>query len=148
MKLALAFRHDVGWDFRYLIARVTGAPVHVAVLFDDECIEATFGGVRRVPTTARLAQGKWTVVPVPASPIDVAAAYRFACLEVGQGYDWLGVVWAWWGGKLAGGAMRNRWFCSELAAGALMVAHIPLSPKRAASYTPRRLWDVVAPWRG
>ena len=114
MRLRLAFRHDTGTHIRYLIARFSGAPVHVALLYDDECIEADPGGVVRRPWTDDRA-GVWTVVDVPASPIDVAASYRWACLEVGRGYDWAGVLWAWWFGRAAGSGARRRWFCSELA---------------------------------
>ena len=145
--MALAFRHDVGWDLRYLIARVTGAPVHVALLFDDECIEAAFGGVRSIPRVVRLAKGQWTVRDVPAAPSGVDAAYRFARQEIGAKYDWVGVLWAWWFGRPAGNGVASRWFCSEFAAMALMRAHINLHRTRAAYWTPRRLWDVVQPWR-
>ena len=148
MKMALAFRHDVGWNVRYVIARVTGSPVHVAVLFGDTAvIEATFGGVRRGVRHRILSRGRWTIVPVPATEAQAQAAFDFCAACVGREYDWLGVLWAWWGGRQAGGGIRRRYFCSELAAGALMAAGHNLQPSRAASYTPRRLWDTVAPWR-
>jgi uncharacterized protein YycO len=145
MKMRLAFRHDTGSHIRYWIARFSGAPVHVAVLFDATCIEADPGGVTKSEWGHRT--GEWTIVDVPASPIDVQAAYRWAALQVGRKYDWKGVLWAWWFGRAAGSGARTKWFCSELAAEALKVARIDLHRKRAAYFTPRRLWDVVAPWR-
>jgi len=146
MNVALVFRHDVGWDLRYLIARITGAPVHVAVAFDETCIEASFKGVREIPLTARLATGQWTVVPVPCTHENAVTALRFARSQIGRKYDWLGVLWAWWFGKPAGDGMQDRWFCSELAAVILTIMHIDLHRPRAAWFTPRRLWDIVQPW--
>jgi len=149
MKMRLAFRHDTGGHIRYLVARFAGAPVHVALLFEDGvtiCIEADPGGVKRRTWTGDR-DGVWTIVDVPASPIDARAAHRWASLQVGRGYDWFGVLWAWWFGRYAGAGARGRFFCSELAAEALRVAHIDLHRKRAAYFTPRRLWDVIKPWR-
>lgn len=146
MKLSLAFRHDTGRDLRLLIARVTGAPVHVALLFDDTCIEAAFSGVRVLRKDERLAKGTWTIVPVPMESSDVERVFEWASREVGAKYDWLGVLWAWWYGRFAGGGARLRWFCSELAADALRRGNIRLSRSRTAWYTPRRLYDEVKPW--
>lgn len=47
----------------------------------------------------------------------------FLRLQVGEGYDWLGVV------RFLSGVNRNnyrRWFCSELVAEACEEAHVPL----------------------
>lgn len=140
----LAFRHDVGWDLRYLIARVTGAPVHVAILFGDECIEASFSGVRSIPTSARLARGRWTLVQVPVDPDGMRRAHRFATAQIGAKYDWLGVLWAWWFGRAAGSGVKSRWFCSELAAAVCVAGGINVHRQRMAYFTPRRLADIFA----
>jgi hypothetical protein len=146
----LAFRFDVGWDLRYLIGRVTGRPVHVAVCYTYadgrvDWIEATFTGVRaRFFSTPR--PGQWTFVRVPVSPDDALRSYVWAQTLIGRGYDWLGVLWAWWGGRAAGDGLRDRFFCSELAVEALFEAGVDLQPRRPAAFTPRRLWEATKPW--
>ena len=143
--LTLAFRHDVGRDLRYLIARVTGSPVHVALLFDHVCIEADTGGVRQLSRQARLWSGTWTLVPVPH--VNVELAYAFARSCVGEPYDYLGALWGWWGGRAAGAGRAKKWYCSELAAATLRAGGQVLPIARAAAYHPRKLYDTVAPWR-
>ena len=148
MSLSLLFRHDVGWNLRRIVARVTGAPVHVALCWDDvTVIEADGERVRRLTKTQRLATGQWTVVRCDLSAAQADDAYRFATAQVGKRYDWAGVLWAWWWGRGAKNAARDKWFCSELAAAALMAAGVNLQPSRAAAWTPRRLWNWCAPWR-
>ena len=143
---ALAFRHNVESRVSEVIARVTGAPVHVALIFGDRAVEATSRtGVHALNTVDLLASGQWTVVPVPQG--SAAAAYGFAFSKVGADYDHVGVLLSWWLGRPARRFSTRRWFCSELAAGALMAAGIPLQPNRANAYTPRKLWDTVATWR-
>lgn len=143
---ALAFRHNVESRVSEVIARVTGAPVHCAVIFGDRAVQATSSdGVHALDTAELLATGEWDVVPVTRG--NVAAAYTFCFTRVGHKYDHPGVLLSWWWGR----PMRNRWvarwFCSELAAAALMAAGIELQPDRANAFTPRKLWDTVAPWR-
>jgi hypothetical protein len=142
---ALAFQHHVGTKPAHIIARVTGAPVHVAVLFGDTALEAMEPhGVREVPTAQLLSWGRWHVVPVPTG--DPAAALTFARSELGAKYDWLGVLWAWWAGAQGRNGSTSRWFCSEFAAAVLAAGGVRLAVKRPAYYTPRRLYNVVQPW--
>ena len=143
MSIVLAFKHDHGRDPAMVIARVTGAPIHVAVFFGDVCIEATRHGVRETTKAARLATGQWTMVPMDVSPANAEKALIWARAQVGKRYDWLGVLWAWWGGRIAGSGHKDKWFCSELAAAILMRASVRLAIIRTAAYTPRRLFDTV-----
>lgn len=148
MTLALCFRHDVGWSFRRIIARVTGSPVHVALLFDGAVvIEADGNRVRQLTVADRLRVGQWTTVVCDVSAADAHKAYDFARAQLGKRYDWIGVLWAWWVGKPAKNGARDKWFCSELVAAALMAAGVEMQPPRAAAWTPRRLWNWCAPWR-
>lgn len=147
MKLSLAFRRDTGFNFRYVIARVTGTPVHVAMLFGPVCIEADGSRVRRLGSRERMAVGDWSVVACNITDEQVAAAYAFATAQLNKRYDWLGVLWAWWVGRVGKNGARDKWFCSELAAASLMAAGVSMEPTRAAAWTPRRLWNWCAPWR-
>lgn len=151
MKLSLAFRHDPG-DLRTIIARVTGAPVHVALLFTydsgQQCvIEASNSGVRLVTVETAMARGQWTLVPVPMDAENVRRAWEFAYDKVGAKYDWFGVLFAWWVGRPGGNGARQRWFCSELAAGALQAGRQAMGVARYAYWYPRRLWNWCAMWR-
>lgn len=153
MRMALAFRHDVGWNVRHLIARTTGAPVHVALFFDPahrgvwtDAVEAAASGVRRIKPATLMAHGQWTVVPVQVHPMDAERAWYFACAQVGKRYDLWGCVAAWWLGRVAGDGMKDRWFCSELAAEALVIAGEAFGRTRAAWWTPRRLYDATRAW--
>ena len=142
---ALAFRHDTATSPARIIARVAGSPVHVAVIFGDTVIEAVEGvGVRRVPTAARLAKGRWTVVPVVWGA--TVPALAFAESEMGQRYDWWGVLASWWAGRNGGNGHRDKWFCSEFAAAVLTAAGISLAVKRHAYYTPARLFRALKHW--
>jgi hypothetical protein len=140
--MQVAFRHDVGFDLRYLIARVTGAPVHCVTLYDDQCIDATFRGVIAHERAARFAKGRWEVFTVPAS-FNATKAQRLGHSRVGWRYDWLGVIWAWWGGRAAGSGHRGKLFCSEQCADELHAAGVPLLYRRSARYTPRTLRDEL-----
>lgn len=145
--LSLAFRHDTkGARMRYAIARVTGSPVHVALLFDDVCIEADGSTVRSISRAARLEHGEWTVVRVPMSPTQVLSAYRFACAQLKKPYDRVGVLFHWWAGRRAGLSLA-KWFCSKLAAAVLQAGGMEMEPKRYAAWTPRALFDWCAIWR-
>ena len=146
MTLTLAFRHDIGWNFRALIALVTGRPVHVALLFDDMGIEADGGAVRWVSREDRLRVGTWTLVTTPLDDAAVQRAYTFAVAQIGKPYDWRGVFLAWRTTAL-GNAVNGKWFCSELAAAALIAAGVTLPHMRPAHWTPRRLFDWCATWR-
>jgi hypothetical protein len=140
--MQVAFRHDIGTDLRLLIARVTGAPVHCVTLYGDQCIDATFGGVIVTDRATRLAAGRWEVYTIPAA-FDSARAQRLGLSRVGWPYDWLGVVWAWWGGRAAGSGHRTKLFCSEQCADELLAAGVPLLYRRSARYTPRQLRDEL-----
>lgn len=148
MQMQLAFRHDVGWVGRYIIARVSGSPVHVALCFGENVvIEADGGVVREITRHERFADGEWTLVTCNLTAQQAWWALQFARGQVGKPYDWWGVLWAWWWGKPAGNAARDKWFCSELAAAALMAAGQEMGKNRAAYFTPRRLWDWCTMWR-
>lgn len=148
MKMALLFRHDTGWNFRRVIARVTGAPVHVALLFgDDVVIEADGAYVRQLTRADRVRVGQWSTVRCDITDEQAEQAYRFASSQFGKRYDWLGVLWAWWFGAPAGNGARDKWFCSELAAASLVAAGVAMGTTRAAYFTPRRLWEWCASWR-
>ena len=148
MNMALAFRHDVGWNFRRVIARVTGSPVHVALCFGDQIvIEADGSRVRQLTRKQRFAVGQWSVVRCNVTDAQAQHAFDFARAQIGKQYDWLGVLWGWWFGRPAGTASRDKWFCSELAAAALMAAGQPMGKTRPTYFTPRRLWDWCASWR-
>jgi hypothetical protein len=141
--MRIAFRHDVGLDLRYLIARVTGAPVHVVTIYDDTVVDATFNGVLLRTVDARFASGRWEVYTVDASYFNVQAAKRLALSRVGVRYDWWGVLVAWWIGRRGGEGARTKLFCSEQCAGELLAAGVPLRYQRAARYTPRLLRDEL-----
>lgn len=143
--MRLAFRFDIGRDFRYVIARVTGAPVHVAVLFGEDAYEAQFGGVMHRSTALLLSRGEWQTVTVPYC--DENAARAFCQSQVGSKYDFLGVLVTWWVGYVGKRWNPKQWFCSEFAAAALAYAGLPLSRDRVSWYTPRRLWNEVGVWR-
>ena len=148
MNMALAFRQDVGFNFRHVIARVTGAPVHVALCFGDAVvIEADGSAVRQITRAQRFAAGEWVIVPCDVDEVQADIAFTYARRQIGKGYDWWGVLFAWWAGRPAGNGVSNRWFCSELAAACLMAAGVRMSCDRAAYFTPRRLFDWCAPWR-
>ncbi len=149
-RVALAFRHDIG-GFRSLIARVTGAPCHVALVFTfpsgpRTVIEADGHAVREIDAEKRFRVGQWTMVPVPVAPIDVAAGYRFARAQIGKPYDWFGVLFAWWAGRRAG-LRFDSFFCSKLAAATLRAMRVDIQPARAAAWVPRTLFDWCAVWR-
>lgn len=144
MTFELAFRHDTAAQLRYIIARVSGSPVHVALLFDDVCIEADGkGGVTQMSRAERLADGEWSLIPI--ADVNVAATRAFAERQVGKRYDWLGVLWAWWGGRPDFMQHLDKWYCSELAAAALIVGgsrRLPWS-RKAPAYSPRVLFDTL-----
>ncbi len=148
MIFSLAFRHDTGWNFRRIIARVTGSPVHVALCFGDTVvIEADGATVRQLTRAQRFAAGQWSVVRVPVTDAQAQHAFDFARAQLGKQYDWLGVLWAWWWGKPAKLGSRDKWFCSELAVASLQAAGFNLQPARPTAWTPRKLWDWCASWR-
>jgi hypothetical protein len=141
--MRVCFQHSIGWDFRYLIARVTGRPVHVATDYDGALYEAAFSGMRCVNASARLSVGDWEVFDVPGG-CDAAAALTLAQSRVGWPYDWLGAMYGWWLGRPAGDVRKHAVYCSETAAGELHAAQFPLRYSRAAHYTPRSLRDELA----
>lgn len=141
-RMQIAFRHDVGWDLRYLIARVTGAPVHCCTLYDDDCFDMPFSGFRHITRGQRLARGVWEIVDVPAK-YTPDAGRALAESRIGWRYDWPGVLLAWWVGRPAGSGVRRRLFCSEETADELLAVGAPLLYRRSARYTPRKLRDEL-----
>lgn len=140
----IVFQHSIGWDARYLIARVTGRPVHVATVYDGVLYEASFGGYRAIDAAARMAVGQWEAFEVPTSQYSTAAAHALARSRVGARYDFFGALVAWWLGRPAGPGARSRYFCSETGGDELLAAGVPLLYRRTARYTPRHLRDEVA----
>lgn len=149
-KMWLAFRFDIGTNIRFLIARVTGAPVHVEVLYGDSletarAYGADWGGIRTVSWPRLRQGGTWRIVGVPCyEPTDLARSEQDARAEVGWKYDFFGVLYAWWFGRRAGNAARYRRYCSEFAAARIHSTGLRLSRARDAAYTPRLLWDEVS----
>ena len=141
-RMQIAFRHDWGWDFRFLIARVTGAPVHCATLYGDECYDMAFSGMRKITRQQRLAKGRWELIDVPGM-YTPDAAVALAASRIGWKYDWVGVLLAWWAGRIAGSAAVRRLFCSEEVADELLAIGVPLLYRRSAHYTPRKLRDEL-----
>ncbi len=140
--MQVAFRHDVGSDLRYLIARVTGAPVHCVMIHGTRCYDATFSGLIERTADDRFKEGRWEIFDV--SPwYNFEAAEAYSIKRVGWLYDWIGVLFAWWMGRVAGEGHRKKVFCSEHCAGALLAAGVPLLYRRAARFTPRKLRDEL-----
>jgi hypothetical protein len=142
--MKVAFQHSIGWDLRYLIARVTGRPVHVATVYDDDLFEAAWSGMRRLKASSRLADGDWEIFDVPLQ-YDTTRARALASMrtQAGMKYDWRGAVYAWWLGRSAGRGDANRVFCSEEAGDELLSMKLPLRYRRTAHYTPRQLRDEL-----
>lgn len=140
--MQVAFRHDVGWNLRLIIARVTGAPVHCVTLYGSDVYDATFVGVKKRTRAERFAKGRWEIIDIPAH-YDAARAQALAETRVGWRYDWMGVLVAWWLGKPAGKGHAGKLFCSEQCADELIAAGVPLVYARTARYHPRRLRDEL-----
>ncbi len=138
----IAFRHDVGWDLRYLIARVTGAPVHVCCIYGDTVVDTGFDGVRLLTVKDRLEKGRWEVFTVPAQ-YNASRGETLGRSRVGWRYDWFGAIAAWWIGRPAGAGAKAKVFCSEEAADELLAAGVPLLYRRTAHYNPRKLRDEL-----
>jgi hypothetical protein len=105
-------------------------------------IDAWKGGVRRVDGLLAGRHDRRTEVtllrlrPEYASAFDALAAWRFACDQVGAGYDYLGVL-----GFVARRDVWQRpakWFCSELAAAAFARGGVDL-------LAPTRPFHRIAP---
>lgn len=141
-RMQIAFRHDWGWDLRFLISRATGAPVHCATLYGDDCYDMAFSGMRKITRAQRLEKGVWEIVDVPAQ-FTPDAAIALASSRLGWKYDWVGVLVAWWAGRIAGNAAVRRLFCSEEVADELLKIGVPLLYRRSARYTPRSLRDEL-----
>ena len=163
--MRLAFRFDVGRDFRYVIRRVTGAPVHVAVLFGEHAYEAnwapldwwrrlrgqkTLGGVRFRWTQSLLSVGEWRVVTLPVTPAQATRAEMWCKSKLGQLYSLFGLV-GWKLGKYIARLFDHprRWICSEYGAGAVHHTDaITLPRPRFGWWNPVRLyrWCVENGW--
>lgn len=141
-RMQIAFRHDVGWNLRLLIARVTGAPCHCVSLHGPVCFDATFDGFVQRSRADRFRSGRWEVFDVPDCYND-RAAFDLSMSRIGWLYDWIGVLWAWWGGRPAGRGHASKLFCSEHCADELRAAGVPLLYARTARYTPRLLRDEL-----
>lgn len=137
----LAFQLNVGPDARYLIARVTGRPVHVGVIIDGLMYEAAFSGVRAIDAAERMRGGEWELLPLSEEQYDIEAGLEYANAQLGKPYDLAGATIAWWFGRPADNGRRDALFCSEYASGILRAMGRPLSHPRHAWYTPRRLFD-------
>lgn len=145
--MRVAFQHSIGWDFRYLIARGTGRPVHVATIYDDDLYEAAWGGMRRLTAVSRLADGNWEIFDVPLK-YNTTAGLQLATSRIKWRYDWIGAMIGWWAGRIAGAVMPNRVFCSDEGADELLHAGVPLLYHRTAHYTPRSLRDELVKRHG
>ncbi len=148
MTLSLAFRHDIGGSLlRYRTAVRDLGPTHVAVVFDTDQIDADEAdGVRTL--VAAIRGGTWQTVATPVGPVREALAKTFATNQLGKRFDRDGLVAAWRDGATARDVLTDRWSPSELVAAVLLAAGVDLPVKRPAYWTPRRLWDFSAPWRG
>lgn len=150
--MRLAFRHDIKrkprffidrWDFRWLIAKVTGAPVHVEILFGDDAYGADFDqGFRKVSWQKLEALGgTWEVMDCPASVLQAEDARELAEQMLGARYDYWGACVAWMTPWIAPNGDHAKYFCSEAGARLIRRAGLYLSRGRHAWYTPRRLRD-------
>ncbi len=142
MRPQIAFRHDWGRDVRFLIARVTGAPVHCCTLYSDAVFDVGFRGMRHMTRAQRFAAGRWELL-TPPSDVHAAAGRGLAAQRVGWHYDWIGCLSAWWLGRVAGNAAARKVFCSEQGAGEVRAWGVPLLYNRDARYTPRQLRDEL-----
>jgi len=146
--LSLAFRRDIGGSsLRYRLAIKESGPSHVAVVFDTDQVDVDeTSGVRSLLAANRL--GTWQTVTTPVGPVREAIAKTFAANQLGKPFDRDGLMAAWRDGQNARDVLADRWSPSEFVAAVLLAAGVDLPVKRPAYWTPRRLWDFSAPWRG
>jgi uncharacterized protein YycO len=113
---------------------------HCGVIVGDSVIEARAdGGVVRTPLDEFKAHSsRWAIVQFPANENAVHAA----CAELGQPYDFLGVVGV---GLHRRWGQKAKWFCSELVAHALEVGGARLFRQDARRITPQHLWMLNYP---
>lgn len=146
--MRVAFRFDTGLDARLLIARVTGAPVHCCVVYDDDwCSDVGFEGLRLMPLTDRIRTGTWQVWQ-PRVPLNDAAGRALAVSRIGWHYDWLGAMASWYLGRIGAKGAARKVFCSEETADEALVSGMPLLYRRTSHYKPRKLYDELREYHG
>lgn len=107
-----------------------GRAGHVAVqIGEDAVIDSTFlgGGVRLQPLETFL-RGRRLVHAIDVTLPDEPAARVFLADQIGKGYDWTALVgflaWRDW-------AEPDSWYCSELAAAALLAGGWTLADRHS-----------------
>lgn len=115
---------------------------HVAVVDGDQVIEATasHGVIRRSRASLLSAFPRHLVVDVPT--LDDRAGLAWARTQIGKPYDDSALIgflmpWRRWD-------EADKWFCSELAAAALVAAGWPV-PEQPYRVTPGMLRDWTRP---
>jgi cell wall-associated NlpC family hydrolase len=110
---------------------------HCALVDGDQVIEAVAGkGVRARPLAALLEEAsRYEILEIPAT--DPAAVIAAARSQLGQPYDWLGVLGI---GARRRWQAQDGWFCSELVAWAFHAGGSPLVRLQAWRITPRDLY--------
>jgi uncharacterized protein YycO len=128
--------------FSHLIKLVAGCPIHAAIFLPDgSVLQAEANGVELVPNVAHLIGGgvapTWRILDVPEA--DASKLTEIVQSELGCPYDYWALLYGW----TLGIQSDSKWFCSELAAYALMIAGVILKRENAAKYTPRRLYTEL-----
>lgn len=140
MKLIFTRRHTVA---SLLIRLFTGSRwSHVACIVSDKMvIDSTFkhGGVRLRPIADVVCESSaFDEVSVPLA--DEQAAVDWLTAQLNKPYDWTAIV-----GFVfrSGWAEPDRWFCSELAEGAIRAGGLVRFRTDLARLTPGHVWMVV-----
>jgi len=115
---------------------------HVSVQIDAETIiDATFahGGVR-MRTMGELLREASAIETIAVQVADEAAGLAWIAEQLWRPYDWTAII----GFVLrADWAQPSKWFCSELAAGAIHAAGRKLVREDISRVTPGLLWAVA-----
>ncbi|MDX1755893.1 MAG: hypothetical protein R3175_07540 [Marinobacter sp.] len=138
VKLWFCRSNDIGgWLIRLLTWSQWN---HVAIEVNGYIYEAvTDGGVRRIH--ARGYGDSWDDAQSVRVPVDdLGAVLLFLQNQVGKPYDWRALPaipfrWTW--------QHPHKWFCSELAAKALMVGGRDVTSEKAYRVTPQDLSRVL-----
>lgn len=142
MKIAYKLRADslVG----RVVARCTGTPIHVELVFSDgQSFRCEIGAPCRfvpAPTLADVNSGAWRIDDLGALALDEAKARAYCGALAGEPYDVLRSAAGWWGWELD---VVDRENCCEATCSALVVAGAPPSLRGRPSTTPKRTKAAV-----
>lgn len=133
--ITLAFYKGPGKLFDRLIRWVTKSIYsHVAIIINNDCYEADSWSGRVIKRLWQYNPANWDLFSVPDT--DVQSVAEFLSDKVGHRYDYLGVigfVFPWQP------QVKSWWYCSELAAAAIGLKDISLSPGKLADIIKERL---------